>query len=373
MDEEKKYQRYQRQILLNGFGTETQDKLLSAKVLVIGAGGLGCPALQYLAATGVGHIGIVDHDVVELSNLHRQILYSMEDIGKGKAETAAKKISSLNPTIMVEVFSERISNKNALRVISGYDIVLDGSDNFATRYVVNDACVLLDKPLIYGAVLKYEGQVGVFNLADQKTGIKINYRDLFPVPPSGVLSCNDVGVIGVLPGIIGVMQAAEVIKIIAGKGVPLCSQIATYDALNNSYYIIEISKNKDSESMMPRSEREFLEFNYESFCDMPDRANEVTPEVFAKMRKDGKVVLIDVREKEEMPDMEDADCIRIPLSGFENNMGALPTERKIVLICKTGTRSLKALQILKNNFQWVDAYSLKGGLDAMQKVESSKR
>ena len=237
MNKENNYNRYQRQIQLKEIGQLGQEKITHAKVLMIGAGGLGCPALQYLAAAGVGTIGIVDFDVIEMSNLQRQILYTVDDIGQSKAITAAKKLSLLNPEIIIDVYNVQITNNNALEILENYDIIIDGSDNFATRYLINDACVLLDKPLIYGAVLRFEGQIGVFNLADETTNSKTNYRDLFPKPPDldSSISCNDVGVLGVIPGIIGTMQATEALKIITGIGKSLTNKIISYNALENTF------------------------------------------------------------------------------------------------------------------------------------------
>jgi molybdopterin/thiamine biosynthesis adenylyltransferase len=220
MNSKEKYERYERQILLKEFGVAAQEKLLHAKVLVVGAGGLGCPVLQYLAAAGVGTIGIVDDDVVALNNLHRQVLYNMNDIGLSKAEIAAEKLKALNNEINVVAYNKRFTNKNALEIINAFDVVVDGTDNFSSRYIINDACVLLNKPLIYGAISKFEGQVAVFNVKDEVNKRAINYRDLFPVPPKDdeVLNCADAGVLSVLPGIIGTMQANETIKLIIGIG-----------------------------------------------------------------------------------------------------------------------------------------------------------
>ncbi|MBD0294073.1 MAG: HesA/MoeB/ThiF family protein, partial [Flavisolibacter sp.] len=211
-------ERYQRQVILQEFGEAGQQKLLQAKVLVIGAGGLGCPVLQYLAAAGVGVVGIADDDIVSLTNLHRQVLYSMSDIGKSKVERAAAILRQLNPDIEIIPYHLRLTNKNALDIITAYDIVVDATDNFPTRYLLNDACVLLSKPLIYGAVSKFEGQVAVFNGVGSSGEKSVNYRDLFPVPPQEdeVPNCAEAGVLGVLPGIIGSLQAGEVIKLITG-------------------------------------------------------------------------------------------------------------------------------------------------------------
>jgi len=235
MDKHVSYERYHHQMILKDFGEAGQQKLLQAKVLVIGAGGLGCPALQYLTAAGIGTIGIVDDDVVTLSNLHRQILYSTSDIGFLKAEKAAEKLRQLNPEISIIVYSERLTTQNALSIMKAYDVIIDGTDNFSTRYMINDACVLLQKPLVYGAVSQYEGQVAIFNYKKENLYEGVNYRDLFPYPPKDteVLNCAEAGVLGILPGIIGTMQANETIKLITGIGKPLINRMLTFNALNN--------------------------------------------------------------------------------------------------------------------------------------------
>lgn len=373
MNEDKKYNRYQRQLMLNGFGKAGQDKLLSSKVLVIGAGGLGCPALQYLAAAGVGRIGIVDFDEVELSNLQRQTLYVTEDVGKSKAETAGQKIKALNPEIRVDIFNEKIQTGNAFRLMSDYDIIVDGSDNFVTRYMVNDACVILGKPLVYGAVLRYEGQVGVFNFTDKENGSKTSYRDLFPVPPAATMSCNEVGVLGVLPGIIGSMQAAEVIKIITGVGSPLCNRLLTFNVLNNSFYTIEVLKQELHEVVYPKTKEAFMNFNYELFCDAAKIDDEITSEEMEAMCRNELVWLIDVREMEEEPVIQREDCIKIPMSTFESRLNSLPVDHKMVFICHSGKRSKLALQILKKRYPESEAYSLKGGLEAWRKSEKNEK
>jgi len=262
MNTKNSFNRYQRQIQLKEIGSVGQNKITQAKVLIIGAGGLGCPALQYLAAAGVGTIGIVDFDVVELSNLQRQILYTVDDIGQSKATTAAKKLEALNPEIKIESYNVQITNKNALDILENYDLIIDGSDNFATRYLINDACVLLDKSLVYGAVLRFEGQIGVFNLVDKDTNSKTNYRDLFPKPPDldSAISCNDLGVLGVIPGIIGTMQATEALKIITGIGKPLVNKIISYNALENTFYDFEIVANANSSIDYPKSKTSFLNY-----------------------------------------------------------------------------------------------------------------
>lgn len=362
------YNRYQRQILLKEFGRSAQDKLSKAKVLVIGAGGLGCPALQYLAAAGVGTIGIVDFDVVDLSNLQRQVLYTVHDIGKPKAATAATKLHALNPEIKIDVYNIQLTNKNALSIIAAYDVVIDGSDNFATRYLVNDACVLLDKPLVYGAVLRFEGQVGVFNLADDATNIKTNYRDLFPQPPDAAtsLSCNEAGVLGVLPGIIGTMQATEAIKIITGIGKTLRNTIISYNALENSFYEFQISPDEKPVAFIPKDELSFLSFQYDWFCNTLS-GSEINAEEFDLLRLKEQLTIIDVREKDEWPLVDEFPVIQIPLSEFDKAVSNISTENKMVVFCSSGKRSLLACKMLIEKYPGKKIYSLKGGIEAWKK------
>ncbi len=361
------FERYSKQILLKEFGIAAQEKLLNAKVLVVGAGGLGCPALQYLAAAGVGTIGIVDFDVVEISNLHRQILYNVDDIGKSKAETAALKLNLLNPEIKFQSLNLKLQTSNTLKIVSQYDLVIDGSDNFSTRYLVNDACVLLNKPLVYGAVLQFEGQVGVFNLADKKTNIKTNYRNLFPAPPENYLSCNEAGVLGVLPGIIGTMQAAEAIKIITKIDNPLSNKIISYNALNNFFYEFEISPDKKTEEGTPKNEMEFLNFNYDWFCELHNAICEISVKEFNEMMSIENLFVIDVREKTELPLVDEFPLVRISLSEFEKLAPIISPENKVVVFCKSGKRSIKVAKTLKEKFPTCSVFSLAGGITAWEK------
>lgn len=256
--------RYQRQITLVEFGSQAQEKLANAKVLVIGVGGLGCPALQYLVAAGVGHIGIADFDTVHLSNLHRQILFGQNDIGKKKVMVAKEKLTQLNNLVQIETYDVQWKQEHCVQYFPFYDFIIDATDNFASRYLINDACVLLSKPLVFGAVNKFEGQVAVFNNAKEAC----NYRDLFPTPPNNneVANCATAGVIGVLPGVIGSMQATEVIKLITGVGKPLEKQLLNYNALNQSIYTIQLTKNPTALENMPNSLDAFLKTNYELLC-----------------------------------------------------------------------------------------------------------
>ena len=267
MEKSKEYiLRYQRQITLNGFGIVAQEKLTNAKVLVVGAGGLGCPILQYLVAAGVGEVGIIDNDQVALSNLNRQILFGQEDIGKDKAVIAAQKLAEQNNLVKLNAFQQNCDQSFALEQFPYYDIIVDATDNFATRYLINDACVLLKKPLVFGAVSQFEGQVAVFNV--MKEGQSLNYRDLFPVPPKNneVLSCAEGGVLGVLPGIIGVMQATEAIKLIAGVGQVLANELLTYNALTQKIYTLQFAKNPERAKYAPESIDAFLNLNYQLTC-----------------------------------------------------------------------------------------------------------
>lgn len=358
------YQRYQRQIILPEFGTAAQEKLFRAKVLVVGAGGLGCPALQYLSAAGVGTIGIIDFDTIELSNLQRQTLYSISDIGKSKAPTAAEKLKAFNPEVQILSFNVKLDSNNALESINDFDIVIDGTDNFSTRYLVNDACVLLNKPLVYGAVLRFEGQVGVFNLADKNTNIKTNYRDLFPEPPDpeSSPSCNEAGVLGVLPGIIGTMQATEAIKIITRIGKPLCNTIVSYNALNNFFYEFMISPSKEINSSVPKSKEEFEKFDYDWFCGQHQQLPEITSQEFDLLRTKEKIDIIDVREMDELPKVDEFVFMQIPLSKFEEAINDISTKNKIIVFCQSGKRSLVAVKMLNERFPECTALSLKGGI-----------
>lgn len=364
--------KYHRQIILKEFGETAQQKLLNAKVLVIGAGGLGCPALQYLAAAGVGSIGIIDFDVVTITNLHRQILFSTNDIGKQKAATAAIKLEQLNTEIQIQAYNFQLTNKNAFELFANYDLVIDGTDNFATRYLINDACAILNKPLVYGAVLRFEGQVGVFNLMNNETQIKTNYRDLFPEPPNplNILSCNEAGVIGVLPGIIGTMQATEAIKIITEIGKPLCNKIISYNALQNSFYDFEITPILNPIKTFPKNELEFLNFNYEWFCNSKANIIGISIIDFEELRINEKITIIDVRERNELPLVNGFDFVTIPLNDLPNLLATIPTENKIVVFCKSGNRSLRAVKILNEKQNQLIAYSLIGGIDAWQQFNN---
>ena len=364
--------RYQRQMLLPGFGKEGQKRLSESKILVIGAGGLGCPALQYLAAAGVGTIGIVDDDIISLNNLHRQVLYTTDDIGFPKAETAAKKLKRLNPEITIVPYTLKLSNKNAISIIENYDIVLDGTDNFPSRYMINDGCVLLNKPLVYGAISQFEGQIAVFNVADS-SGKKVNYRDLFPNPPKEdeVLNCAEAGVLGVLPGIIGSMQANEIIKLVTGMGTPLVNRLLVYNALTNQVYEMALQPPPVTNTSIPENENAFLGMDYNWFCGMPeDHPAEIDADVFNDLINDKSVTIIDVREYGELPDVNDFKYLNIPLSHLKIKIPYIESD-KIITFCQIGQRSLQASKLLIAEFgEKKEIYSLKGGIEGWMKKRS---
>jgi len=371
MGNEQYTERYQRQMLLPGFGEKGQKKISESKILIIGAGGLGCPALQYLAAAGVGTIGIVDHDIISLNNLQRQVLYTTDDIGFSKAETAAKKLMRINPEINIVPYLLKLSNLNAISIIKNYDIVMDGTDNFPSRYMINDACVLLNKPLVYGAISQFEGQVAVFNVADS-SGKKVNYRDLFPDPPKEdeVLNCAEAGVLGVLPGIIGCMQANEIIKLVTGIGRPLSNRLLVYNALNNQVYEMALKPSPVANTGIPENENAFLEMDYNWFCGMPeDDSAEIDTDVFNQLIRDASVMIIDVREYGELPDVDDFKYLNIPLSTIKNKIPYIEND-KIVIFCQSGHRSLYASKLLIAEFgDKKEIYSLKGGIEGWIKKQ----
>jgi len=345
------YERYQRQIILKEFGEASQQKLLQSKVLVIGAGGLGCPALQYLSAAGVGTIGIVDDDIVSISNLHRQPLYSTFDIGFSKAAKAKQHLMKLNPDITIYAYNERLTTENALAIMEEFDIIVDGTDNFASRYLINDACVLMNKPLVYGAVSQFEGQVAVFNCQHANGDAPVNYRDLFPTPPKDgeILNCAEAGVLGVLPGIIGTMQANETIKLITGFGKPLINSLLTYNSLNNRVYEISLSAKATTQSLIPNTKAAFEAMNYEWLCSSGNTRFEIDIATFNQLQNNPDVRIIDVRELEEQPLPTGFGYIKIPFSGFKEKTVSIEKET-IILFCQSGKRSLQAAQWLFDTF-----------------------
>jgi adenylyltransferase/sulfurtransferase len=350
--------RYNRHLQLPGFDENSQLALKKSTVLVVGAGGLGCPILLYLAAVGIGKIGIVDFDIIEIENLHRQILFDEYDVGRHKAIVAGEKIKKLHPYVNIEVFNKAIDYENVTSIISDYDVIVDGSDNFATRYLLNDACVIMDKPYIYGAVFQYEGQVSSFNvLLDNKRSC--NYRNIYPEPPeTGVIpSCAEGGVLGVLPGIIGCVQAMEVIKLITGLGELIVNSTWIFDALSMESHKIYIT------DPIPFIINEIIPI--QNYC-IPSVINEI--EYSEQWEQNlNNFQLIDVRTEEERC-RKNIGGIHIPLSEIkEEYHKIICNEKDVIFYCQTGRRSKQAAQIFQ---QLTDGkkkvYSLKGGLEAFK-------
>jgi len=362
------YERYKRHLTLPEFGLAAQQKLLASRVLLIGAGGLGCPLAQYLAAAGIGTLGLVDYDVVDASNLQRQVLYGTRDVGRPKAEVARERVLALNPDVKVEVHALRLDSSNALAVFADYDVIIDGTDNFPTRYLSNDACVLLGKPNVHGSIFRFEGQATVF---DARRGPC--YRCLYPEPPppGSVPSCAEGGVLGVLPGIIALIQATETIKLVTGLGEPLIGRLLQYDALAMSFQ--EFRLRKDPECPVCGTSPTVTELiDYEGFCGMPAHDRAETPvreksaaEVAAMRRRGERFLLLDVREPHEWATARIEGAELLPLGSLESRLADLAEwkDRRVVVHCHKGGRSAKACKTLAAaGFQ--DVWNLAGGIDA---------
>jgi len=350
--------RYNRQVILPEIGVLGQQKLAAAKVLVIGAGGLGCPILQYLAAAGVGTLGIIDYDIVDISNLHRQILYGTQSLGENKAVAAKQRLSDLNPDIVINAYAEKLTPKNALSIFKAYDIIVDGTDNFSTRYLVNDACVITKKPLVYGAIFKFEGQVAVFNYKNGPS-----YRCLFPEPPKAgsVPSCAEIGVLGVLPGIIGSMQANEVLKVILDLGNVLGGKLVTYNCLTAQSSTFSIARNEEEIRKVQATETNFETIDYDYFCGLSSIKEINAADAFGLQ----DVLFIDVREPHETPKIEELSPEYIPLGRLEEKINNLDKNTEIIVFCQSGIRSRKAVEILiQHDFKTIA--HVRGGAIALQ-------
>jgi sulfur-carrier protein adenylyltransferase/sulfurtransferase len=352
--------RYARHFALPDFGVEGQIKLKNSRVLVVGAGGLGCPVLLYLAAAGVGHIGIIDGDVVDDSNLQRQVLYTVADVGKSKAVAAKERLLAMNPYIEITVFQEHLTSENALSIISQFDVVADGTDNFPTRYLVNDACVLAGKVNVYASIFRFEGQVSVFNLTQNDGERGVNYRDIFPTPPPAGLipDCAEGGVLGVLPGIIGSMQASEVIKVLTNIGEPLAGRLFLFDAQTFTVKSLKIKKNLH---YVPIEKL----IDYDIFCGV--KTESAMPEISVadvkKMQAAGiDFQLIDVREPYEYA-VSNLGGILYPLSILTEKTAFLSKEKPLIVHCQSGARSAKAVAELQK-LGFTNAMSLTGGIKA---------
>ena len=359
--------RYSRHLNLPDFGIPTQEKLKRAKVLVVGTGGLGAPLLQYLTAVGVGTIGVVDFDVIDESNLQRQVLFGMEDIGKFKTKVAITKLRAQNPFVHFIEYNLKLDASNALEIISNYDVVADGTDNFPTRYLVNDACVLTGKPNVYASIYRFEGQVSVFNWANKEGILGPNYRDVFPTPPPPgmVPNCAEGGVLGVLPGIIGSIQASEVIKVITGMGVSLSGKLFLMDVLDFSNRTLNIKRDPKNPLNGETPTINAL-IDYESFCGITNDSNDLidlSPIELARWRREGQdFQLIDVREAYEF-EAGNIGGQGMPLGELAASVNLIDKNRPVVFLCKSGKRSAQAIE---NITSLAPGYSnlrhLKGGL-----------
>jgi sulfur-carrier protein adenylyltransferase/sulfurtransferase len=359
--------RYDRHIIIPGFGMEAQQKLKAAKVLVVGSGGLGSPVLLYLAAAGVGTIGIVDFDVVDDSNLQRQVLFGVESVGKPKVEAAKKRLEALNPYIQLRLYNTHLNSQNALDILRDYDVIADGTDNFPTRYLVNDAAVLLGKTNVYASIFQFEGQVSVFNYRNAQGQLGPNYRDLYPTPPPPGLvpSCAEGGVLGVLPGIIGSLQALEVIKVITGVGEPLSGRFYIFDALNFESRTFTIKAREDN-PINGKNPTITALIDYEQFCGMRAVEEKTMKEITAKELYDWQVKgepfqLIDVREPHEY-DIVNIGGTLIPLGTVASHANEIDRDKKVIIHCKMGGRSAKAIRELEEKFGFTNLYNLKGGI-----------
>jgi len=345
-------ERYNRQTILKDFGVEAQQKLSDAKVLVIGAGGLGIPVLTYLNAMGVGTLGIIDNDTVSISNLHRQVIYDESDVGRNKIDAIQEKLKTQNSDTQLVCYDTFLVKENALKIISEYDIVVDASDNFPTRYLVNDACVILDKPFVYGALHGYEGQVSVFNYEEGPT-----YRCLFPNMPKEdeVPNCNEHGVLGIIPGIIGNFQALETIKVITGVGEVLSGKLLLFNGLNQSYQKIKFKLR--SENSKIRKLQEFYEWN-----DPCEIVPAVAAEEIEKLVADNAQI-IDVRTNEEFENYHLPNSVNVPLNELETNIDKINFSIPIYLLCQSGKRSETALRQLREQHPNSSLFSILGGLN----------
>ncbi|MBO9200861.1 MULTISPECIES: molybdopterin-synthase adenylyltransferase MoeB [Niastella] len=359
-------ERYNRHIIIPEFGLAAQQKLKAAKVLVVGSGGLGSPVLLYLAAAGVGTIGIVDFDVVDDSNLQRQVLFGVNEIGKPKVEAAKARLQALNPHLEFVLYNTQLTSQNALDIIKDYDVVADGTDNFPTRYLVNDACVILDKPNVYASIFQFEGQVSVFNYRHANGEPGPNYRDLYPTPPPPGLvpSCAEGGVLGVLPGIIGSLQALEVIKVITGVGEPLAGRFYIFDALNFESRTFNISR-RDDNPLNGKNPTITQLIDYEQFCGVKaveKPVKELTAAALYELQVKGTPFqLIDVREPYEY-EIVNIGAELIPLATVAAQADKFNKDIPVIVHCKMGGRSAKAIRELEEKFGFTNLYNLKGGI-----------
>jgi adenylyltransferase/sulfurtransferase len=368
-------QRYSRHLIMPEVGMAGQKKLKAASILLIGAGGLGSPLGMYLAAAGVGRLGLVDYDVVDYTNLQRQIIHGTSDVGRPKLYSARDRILEINPHVRVDTYEVPLTSDNALEILAPYDIIIDGTDNFPTRYLTNDACVLLGKPNVYGSIFRFEGQASVFYAEEGPC-----YRCLFPEPPPPGLvpSCAEGGVLGILPGTIGVIQATEAIKLILGRGDSLIGRLLLYDALDMTFDEVRLRKNPECPVCGPNPTVTEL-IDYEQFCGVPAHDNslyladqeegagvpQMTPlELKARLDRGDDLLIVDVRETHEwdISNLEGLGAVLIPQGQVVSRMGELDTAREIIVQCRTGARSAAVVRELQNH-GYKKLYNLDGGIN----------
>ncbi|MDR5590507.1 HesA/MoeB/ThiF family protein [Christiangramia sp. SM2212] len=332
--------RYDRQIKLNEVGASGQEKLRQASVLIVGVGGLGCPAAQFLVGAGIGRIGLIDYDRVSLSNLHRQVLFSEEDLGKPKVHVAKHKLQQLNSEVEIDIFEEPLSIENAENLFQMYDIILDGTDNFETKYLINDACILAEKPWVYASIYKNEGQISVFNYQDGPS-----YRCLFPQTTRQNISCEETGVLGVTPGILGTMQAAEVLKIILGAGTILSGNLKLINILSGKDQILKISKRTEEIEKIKNQ-------------------GIIPVSIHCRISDETKLYL-DIREIFEQPRISSDRVLQIPLSELEDRLEEIPKQEDILVFCQSGKRSKKVVDLLKAEFNFNNLKNVEGGVETI--------
>ena len=360
------FARYSRHVIMPEVGLDGQRKLKAARVLVIGTGGLGSPLALYLAAAGVGTLGLVDFDSVDVSNLQRQIIHGTADVGRSKCQSAATRLRDVNPEVKLDLIEERFTSKNALEIVKGYDVVVDGTDNFPTRYLVNDACVLLNKPNVYGSIFRFDGQATVF---DPRVGPC--YRCLYPEPPppGEVPSCAEGGVLGILPGVIGCIQATETIKLILGIGEPLVGRLLHYDALNMTFKTFKIRRDPKWAVGAPHPTIKGL-IDYEEFCGVrggatPQAAfggSEISPQQLkARIDAGENLFVLDVRNPNEFQICRIPGTTLVPLPALPSRLEEVPKDREVIVHCKSGKRSAQAIEFLKSQ-GYTKLVNLTGGI-----------
>jgi adenylyltransferase/sulfurtransferase len=367
--------RYSRHLILPEFNIEGQKKLKQAKVLVVGTGGLGAPLLLYLTAAGVGTIGLVDFDVVDDSNLQRQVLFTREDLGQPKVQAAKRRLEALNPYVKFVTYETALTSDNALDIIKDFDVVADGTDNFPTRYLVNDACVLLGKVNVYASIYRFEGQATVFNYKDKHGVLGPNYRDLFPTPPPPGLvpSCAEGGVIGVLPGILGSLQASEVIKVISGVGETLSGRLFLFDASSFETRTLKIKRRKDNPLNGENPSQKGL-IDYQQFCGVGAVESESKQEVKSinvkqldeLIKKHARIQIVDVREAYEY-EIANIKGELMPKSEILQHVPKISNDKQVIVHCRSGKRSSDVIELLQEKYGFQNLYNLEGGILAWAK------